>query len=124
MEFGRFCFARGPSLLVFSLVLLFGSNFRAWSQQTPSSAPTDGAMTLPAAVPISQAAIGSAHASADSANATQNSPVASPVATAVENTSMLKLSAGDLLEVGVYNVPELRHSKARVWQFPAMCTFR
>jgi polysaccharide export outer membrane protein len=113
MEFGRFCFVRGPGLLAFSLVLLFGSNFTAWSQQTPSSAPTDGAMTLPAAVPISQAAIGSAHASADSANANQNNTAASAVASAVENTSMLKLSAGDLLEVGVYNVPELS-TKARV----------
>jgi polysaccharide export outer membrane protein len=114
MEFGSFSFNRSRGLLAFSLVLLFGSNFRAWSQQTTASPSTDGTVpTLPAAVPISQAAVGSVPASTGSANPTQNNPAGSPAAAPGENASMLRLSAGDLLEVGVYNVPELS-TKARV----------
>jgi polysaccharide biosynthesis/export protein len=114
MEFGRFSINRSRSLLAFSLVLLFGSNFRAWSQQAPAAPSADGTVpALPAAVPISQAAVGSVPANTGAANPTQNNPAGSPVAAAIGSGSMLRLSAGDLLEVGVYNVPELS-TKARV----------
>jgi polysaccharide export outer membrane protein len=60
---------------------------------------------MPAAEPLSQAAIGTARANADSAKTTPGGPS--------ENSSSLRLGAGDLLEVSVYNVPELS-TKARV----------
>jgi polysaccharide export outer membrane protein len=111
MEFGRFCFARGRSLLSFSLVLLCGSEFKAWAQQEPASLPAGSSVvaTVPA-LPVSQAAVGSAGTNAGAGKATQG---AASAATDHENPSILKLSAGDLIEVGVYNVPELT-TKARV----------
>src|SRR4029077_12658218 len=68
---------------------------------------------LPAAQPLSQAAVGSARNNAASAQAPQSGPAADSVAVTRENSSSLRLGAGDLLEVGVYNVPELA-TKARV----------
>jgi polysaccharide export outer membrane protein len=114
MEFGRFSLVRSRSLLAFALVLLCSSEFRAWGQQAPaSSSPGSAVPALPPAQPASQAAVGSAGANPDSAKATENGAPASAVAAANENSSLLRLSAGDLLEVGVYNVPELT-TKARV----------
>src|SRR5271169_6406609 len=107
MEFGSFRFARSRSLLVFSLVLLCGSEFKAWTQQATASSPAESAApTLPAAQPISQAAAGSLPGNSDSAKAPQSGVAAGSVANANDNSS-LRLGAGDLLEVGVYNVPEL-----------------
>src|SRR5258706_89565 len=111
MEFGRFSFARSGSLLVLALVLLCGSDFTAWAQQAPASAPETTAPVLPAAEPISQAAVASAR-STDSAKNAPGGASARSVA-ASENSSSLRLGPGDLLEVGVYNVPELA-TKARV----------
>jgi len=51
-----------------------------------------------------------AKASAGADSSTAISPVISPLA---DNSSQLRLGAGDLLEVGVYNVPELS-TKARI----------
>jgi len=110
MVFGRFDFARSGSLFAFCLVLFCGSEFKAVAQQTPSSSePTVPA--LPAAKPISEAAVGSADTKTDSINPASNDASASP-AGATDN-SLLRLGAGDLLEINVYNVPELA-SKARV----------
>jgi polysaccharide biosynthesis/export protein len=110
MEFGRFGFTRGCSLLAFSLALLCGSEFKAWAQQEPASPPVES--TVPA-LPVSQAAVGSGHSNADSAKAPQSGVPASSGAAANDNSSLLRLGAGDLVEVGVYNVPELT-TKARV----------
>jgi polysaccharide export outer membrane protein len=111
MEFGRFSFASSGSLLALALVLLCGSEFTAWAQQAPASAPESTAPVLPAAEPISQAAVGSTR-STDSVKAAPGGTSAKSVA-ASENSSSLRLGPGDLLEVGVYNVPELA-TKARV----------
>jgi polysaccharide biosynthesis/export protein len=112
MEFGRFGFVRGRSWFVFCLVLLCGSEFKVWAQQEAASSPAGS--TVPA-LPVSQAA---ARTNPDSGNAAQSAAGAGAVAAGdaaskPENSSMLKLGAGDLLEVGVYNVPELA-TKARI----------
>jgi polysaccharide biosynthesis/export protein len=83
MQFGRFGFVRSRSLLAISLGLLWGAGVTAWAQQEAASSPA--ASTVPAA----------------------------PVAAANDNASPFKLGPGDLLEVSVYNVPELA-TKARV----------
>jgi polysaccharide export outer membrane protein len=114
MEFGRLSFARSGSLLAFSLVLLSGSGFKAWAQQAPSSAPGEVSVpALPAAQPISQAAAGTADSNVQPARTSPASPPADSVASANESSSLMKLGAGDLLEVSIYNVPELA-TKARV----------
>jgi polysaccharide export outer membrane protein len=110
MEFGRFGFVRSRSWLVFCFVLLCGSQFKGWAQQGAASAPAGS--TVPA-LPASQAAVGSERPNADSAKAAQSGAVASAVASKTENSSLLRLGPGDLLEVGVYNVPELA-TKARI----------
>src|SRR5258708_26735970 len=108
MELGRFSFARSRGLVVVSLVVLCCSEFRVGAQQTSSPASTVPA--LPAAEPISQAAVGSAR-STDSTKPTPSAASVSGVAN--EGSSSLRLGPGDLLEVGVYNVPELA-TKARI----------
>jgi polysaccharide export outer membrane protein len=113
MEFGRFSFAGGGSLLAWSLVLVCGLQLKAWTQQSPTSSPEG---QLPAAEPISQAATRSAGTNANSANAGPNGASKSVIGAGErtsERTSTLRLGPGDLVEVGVYNVPELS-TKARV----------
>jgi len=109
MEFGRFSLARCGGLLAISLVVLCGSSLEGWAQQAPAtrdSAPP----AVPTAQPASQAAVGT---NADSTQAAQGRASASSVPASTGNSSLLRLGAGDLLEVGVYNVPELS-TKARV----------
>jgi polysaccharide export outer membrane protein len=107
MEFGRFSFVGGRSWFVLCLVLLCGLEFKAWAQQEATS-PAAG-NTAPA-LPASQAA---ARTNPDSVKAAQSAAAAGTVPAANENSSLLKLGPGDLLEVGVYNVPELA-TKARI----------
>jgi polysaccharide biosynthesis/export protein len=113
MEFGRLSFARSRSLFAFSLVLLCGTEFKSWAQEAPASSSSSPQSTLPAAQPISQAATGTVPNNAGSAKAAQSGPTTASVAAANETSSLLRLGAGDLLEVSVYNVPELA-TKARV----------
>jgi len=111
MEFGRLSFARSCSLIAFSVVLLCGLEL-AWGQQAPASSPVENTVpVLPEARPISQAAVGSAPNKADSGKAAPSG--ASANAVTASDSSSLRLGAGDLLEVSVYNVPELT-TKARV----------
>ena len=95
--------------LRFFVVLLWGAEFTAWAQQDAASPPAESAVP---AVPVSQAAVPSGK-NADSEKAAPSTAPASPAATANDNTSQLKLGSGDLLEVSVYNVPELT-TKARI----------
>jgi polysaccharide biosynthesis/export protein len=124
MEFGRLGFARSRSLLVFVLVLLCPPEFNAWAQQAPAPSSTEATLpAMPAAQSISQAAAGSAPNNTNSAKSDRSGPSTGSVAPASvapasvaagnENSSLLRLGPGDLLEVSVYNVPELA-SKARV----------
>jgi polysaccharide export outer membrane protein len=105
MEFGRINLARSRSLLALGLVFLCSPTFNAQAQQAPPSSPGTEAPAMPTPEPLSQAAIGTARTNADSAKTAPAGPS--------ENSSFLRLGAGDLLEVSVYNVPELS-TKARV----------
>jgi polysaccharide export outer membrane protein len=96
----------------FVLVLAVAPVLKAVGQQQPASSPTQTTPpTLPAAQPLSQAAIGTPSGN-QRAKATESGTIGSS-ASAGENSSSLRLGPGDLLEVGVYNVPELS-TKARV----------
>jgi polysaccharide export outer membrane protein len=110
MEFGRFSFARSGSLLAF--LLLFDLGLIVAAQQAPSTSPSDAVPALPAAQPISQAALGTGSLNA-TAKPQESGTSANAVAPPSQNTPSPRLGAGDLLEVGVYNVPELT-TKARV----------
>jgi len=111
MEFGRFSFARGRSLLTLLLVFPGSLEFQGWAQQAPAASPVENTATLAQA--ISQAAVGSAPKQADPAKTAQSGATANSVAGSNEESSSLKLGPGDLLDVSVYNVPELT-TKARV----------
>src|SRR5580658_3254810 len=104
--FGRLSFARSGSLFAFCLVLFCGSEFKAGAQQTRPSPQDNTVPVLPAAKPISEAAVGSPGSDTDSTKSAQSGASANPVA-AADNSSSLRLGPGDLLEIGVYNVPEL-----------------
>lgn len=113
MMFGRFSFARSRNLLAFSLVLVFSLEFKGWAQQSPASSPVENTgPALPPAMPVSQAAMGSGR-NPDTAKPAQANATANQVAAGSEDSGLLRLSAGDLLEVSVYNVPELT-TKARI----------
>jgi polysaccharide export outer membrane protein len=112
MEFGGYRFSRACSLLAF-FFLLCNFECKISAQQSPSPSPaqvTDP--TLPQAQPLSQAA----GTSPNDSRAVRSSEVelsTASASTASQNSSLLRLGAGDLLEVSVYNVPELS-TKARV----------
>ena len=112
MEFGRISFARSRGLLALSLVLFCGGKLVSWAQQTQPASP-ENVPALPAAEPISEAAIGAAAHHQDSANTSAKTDSSKSGMAMSDNSSALRLGAGDLLEVGVYNVPELS-TKARV----------
>jgi polysaccharide biosynthesis/export protein len=97
-----------------SLVLAFLLVPGLWAQQTTDGGknkPVDGQnaapTNLPAAQPISQAAI-----SASSGNSNSNK-ADDPSKDSPEKSTIVTLGSGDLIEVSVYNVPELT-SKVRV----------
>jgi polysaccharide export outer membrane protein len=111
MEFGRFRFALSGSLLAFGLVMLLSAELRAGAQQPPASSSVENTgPALPADRPLSQATVGTDPNNAEPA---QGGSSTNSVAAVNENSSLLKLAPGDLLEIGVYNVPELT-TKARV----------
>jgi len=111
MQFGRFSFAGSGSSLAFVLVLLFSLGLKATAQAPPSSRSEAGVPALPAAEPISQAArSGSGNGDAKAA---ENGATANAIAPADQITPSPRLGPGDLMEVNVYNVPELS-TKARI----------
>jgi polysaccharide biosynthesis/export protein len=112
MGFGRFSFVGSLRLLTCALVLVCGSQFKAWAQAPAPSTTESAVPTLPAAQPISQAGAETAP-NGDSAKPAQSGAPTGSVAAAAGNSSVLRLGAGDLVEVAVYNVPELA-TKARV----------
>jgi polysaccharide export outer membrane protein len=103
MQFGRFSFARGRSLLALALVFVCSMEFKSWAQQAPASPPVENTVpALPSVQPLAQAAEGIGR-----------SGTANSGATGSEDSGLLRLGTGDLLEVSVYNVPELT-TKARI----------
>jgi polysaccharide export outer membrane protein len=113
MQFGRFSFARSGSLFALAVVTFFVPWLKGSAQQAPPSPSTNSAPALPAAKSISEAAIGSAGAKPDSAKPNDNSPASNAAVPAFQTTPSMKLGSGDLIEVSVYNVPELA-AKARI----------
>ncbi len=100
----------GRVFLILSTVLLVAVS-GAVAQQPANSAPagkTDVPAQLPAAQPISQAATNPSGTAATSPSITPETAKDSP-----DQSALVKLGPGDLIEVSVYNVPELA-TKARV----------
>ena len=120
MEFGRFVLSRSGSLLAFTLVLLCGSSQNGWTQQAPPPANprTDQAPSpaLPLRTPAFEAARSGAGNREQAAEPADECVRARAGSSAGVNSPRLRLGAGDLLEVGVYNVPELS-TKARVGNY-------
>lgn len=91
----------------FVLLAVFSAVSGVVAQQPASAAPADNQSnqpaSMPAAEPISQAAV-----SASGTPKTQDTAKDSP-----DQAALVKFGPGDLLEVSVYNVPELA-SKVRV----------
>jgi polysaccharide export outer membrane protein len=113
MELGRFSFARGGSLFRWSLIFCaFG--LTAFAQQTAAPSSTENTVLgLPLKQPISQAPIPATPNSGGTAQPATNPSSVNTDNSATQNTASLRLGAGDLIEVSVYNVPELA-TKARV----------
>jgi polysaccharide export outer membrane protein len=114
MEFGRFGFARVLLAFAFSFALLSSSELKVWAQQVQGTQPAEaGVPALPAARPVAQVAAGTATDGAQPAKAPDSNSSTGSSAADNENLSLLRLAPGDLLEVGVYNVPELS-TKVRI----------
>src|SRR5580698_7472880 len=112
MEFSRFNLARGGSLLAISLAVICGLGLRAEGQQVPAASPVE-VPALPPAQPLSEAAQTTVPNHGQAVKNSANATATDSGTAAVENSPLLRLSAGDLLEVSIYNVPELS-TKARV----------
>jgi polysaccharide biosynthesis/export protein len=106
MESSASSFRRRGRGFLLGLVALFVVT-SAFAQQPANGSPSSAPAGLPAAQPLSQAAVnasGATPAQAKTGDAAKDSP---------DQTAMVKLGVGDLIEVSVYNVPELA-TKARV----------
>jgi hypothetical protein len=129
MEFSRFRFGRGVGSAGFALILVSGWSLNVHAQNAPGSTAGSPVPALPAVEPISQAAVRSTAGETDSVksgSAGSNDLVKSNLVRSGDATlaksgdigeersaSRLRLGPGDLIEINVYNVPELS-TKARV----------
>lgn len=113
MRLGRLVFA--GRLYAFTLLVAFGSSAfgsgQASAQNVNSPAGSNKTGGLQAAEPVSQAAVPASRAQANTGKAGPNDVPA--VMNGEVDSSIVKLGPGDLIEVGVYNVPEFS-TKARV----------
>ena len=100
MELGTRSFSGYRLRFAFLILLISGA---VWAQQNPADQPQS------AAQPASQAVTGTVTPDQSVAQPSK----ATPGTTEPTDSAILKLGAGDLIEVNVYNVPELT-SKARV----------
>lgn len=111
MVIGKRSFARRGSLLACGLA--FSVAAAAQTQQQPASPPAEA--TVPA-IPLSQAATGSTLNNPDHTKPSEgsiNATTSGNSSTPGHENSSLRLGPGDLIEVSVYNVPELS-TKARI----------
>jgi polysaccharide export outer membrane protein len=124
---GRFDLARRGSLIAAVLVFVVSSNFSARAQQEPTSPAQTATSAWPPAQPVSQAT-GTTPRDADASQTVTSVPAGvsstadhskadasttDHATTDHDDASLLRLGPGDLLEISVYNVPELS-TKARV----------
>jgi polysaccharide biosynthesis/export protein len=105
MEFGRFVF-----FCALSMVAFLSLEDRIWAQQ-PAFPQSE--TSQPPVQPLSQAAIGTSGNGAQSSWLSESSASTDSKVSAKDNSSFLKLGPGDLLEISVYNVPELT-TKVRI----------
>jgi polysaccharide export outer membrane protein len=111
MESGTSGFSRcGRVFLILLTALMVAAGTAAAQQPANSSQPgqSDTPGPLPAAQPISQAATNASGAAQTTPAITPESAKDSP-----DQSALIKLGPGDLIEVSVYNVPELA-TKARI----------
>lgn len=111
MEFGRSRCVR--SLLAITLTWLCSSEVKAWAQIVPASTPEEIASPTVPASHLPQATPETVPDSAQPAKPSSIAAAVNPLSAAPENSPLMKLGPGDLLEVGVYGVPELS-TKARI----------
>jgi polysaccharide biosynthesis/export protein len=112
MQVGRFCFARSSSLFALSIALILNSQYMLAQDSGKASAPESPA-AVPAAQPISQVAAPASRVETQPAKSMQQIGSGNSLAMAGMTSPLLKLGPGDLIEVSVYNVPELS-TKARI----------
>jgi len=97
---------------ILSVILVRAFATEAWAQQSAGSTPAEhqnapAIEALPAAQPVSQAA------QSASGTATSSSKGDDDSKEDIERSTLATLGRGDLIEISVYNVPELA-SKARI----------
>jgi polysaccharide biosynthesis/export protein len=115
MQLGRFYFVRAGSLFALALISICSFDFSLLAQNAASPGSAAG-QALPAVQPISQAAQSVARANSDArqSDAKQDEKESQDsIAAKDASLSVVRLGPGDLIEVSVYNVPELS-TKARV----------
>jgi polysaccharide export outer membrane protein len=111
MESGSSGFGRcGRIFLILVTALLVGASGTVAQQPANSTPPgqSDNPGQLPAAQPISQAATSASGAAQTTPSITPETAKDIP-----DQSALVKLGPGDLIEVNVYNVPELA-TKARI----------
>ena len=124
MELGRSRFVRSGSLfaVLLALVLTCGARVEVFAQEADHASTSGTVATLPAAQPLSQVAAPQTGVSGERANVSkndsadfgpQNSSAQSSTDSGETDSSRVKLAPGDLIELSVYDVPELS-TKARV----------
>lgn len=108
MQPGRFHLARGSGSLLLSGILTFCLVPQTFAQSGAANLPSGAAAPhLPEAQPVADIAVPASGAQRPTAEATVLNPAAR------DSSAGLKLGPGDLIEISVYNVPELS-TKVRV----------
>jgi polysaccharide biosynthesis/export protein len=119
MESGRSSFTRRDCafLSVVALIFFFMCSSSAQAQQKPADSSPEIAAPPQPASPLAIEAVGTKSDVRDSGSASaatkSDIPESAKAATGGPDSSLIKLGSGDLVEVSVYNVPELS-TKARV----------
>jgi polysaccharide biosynthesis/export protein len=108
MVWGRSSLTRRVCALSFALALILAFNSAAGAQQDAGKPPAENVPAIPPGQPASQAAT-----PATPVNPTQAEKNTSPASTASNDSTQVRLGSGDLIELSVYNVPELS-TKARI----------
>lgn len=108
MVSGRSSLTRRVSAFALALVAILSFSSTVRALQEPATAPANAVPAVPPGQPATQAATGTTPARTSEA---EKSP--SPPSTTGGDATQVRLGAGDLVELSVYNVPELA-TKARV----------